>query len=155
MRTIPADSAIRAPSDDADLRRRLVIPAAAVTVFGVLHHVDHAIRGNHVGWPLIDAVTPFTFSLGVYLLLLPGLYLTPRGKVWAGYWLVVSVLSLALVVWVHFGPSPEAESLPEVYGPWGNALLGGLAVAILFALLASLVALLVAAVRARAASGRW
>ena len=155
MRTIPAHSAIRAPSDDADLRRRLVIPAAAVTVFGVLHHLDHAYRGNHVGWPLSDAVTPFTFSLGVYLLLLPGLYLTPRRKVWAGYWLVVSLLTLALVVWVHFGPSPDAESLPEVYGPWGNALLGGLAVAILFALLASLVALLVAAVRARAASGRW
>ena len=155
MRTIPADTAVRAPRDDADLRRRLIIPAAAVTAFGVLHHVDHAIRGNHVGWPLSDAVTPFTFSLGVYLLLLPGLYLTMRGQAWAGYWLLVSLLTLALVVWVHFGPSPDAESLPEVYGPWGNALLGGIAVAVLFALLASLVALLAAALRVRGASGRW
>ena len=155
MGTITAETAARRPRDEAGLRRRLVVAAAAVTVFGALHHLDHALRGNHVGWPLSDAVTPFTFSLGVYLLLLPGLYLTPRRKAWAGYWLVVSVLTLALVVWVHFGPSPEAESLPEVYGPWGNALLGGLAVAILFALLASLVALLVAAVQARTASGRW
>ena len=155
MGTITAETAARRPRDEAGPRRRLVVAATAVTVFGALHHLDHALRGNHVGWPLSDAVTPFTFSLGVYLLLLPGLYLTPRGKAWAGYWLLVSVLTLALVVWVHFGPSPEAESLPEVYGPWGNALLGGLAVAILFALLASLVALLVAALRARAASGRW
>lgn len=155
MNTISASTAIRARRDDADLRRRLVIPAAAVTAFGVLHHIDHALRGNHVGWPLIDAVTPFTFSLGLYLLLLPGLYLTVRGKVWAGYWLGVSVLALALVTWVHFSPGPDAESLPEVYGPWGNAILGGIAVAILFALLASLIALLLAALRVRGASGRW
>ena len=155
MGTIPADAGARGRRDDIDLRRRLIVPAAAVTVLGVLHHVDHALRGNHVGWPLTEAVTPFTFSLGVYLLLLPGLYLTARGKVWAGYWLLVSVLTLGLVVWVHFGPSPDAESLPEVYGPWGNALLGGIAVAVLFALLASLVALLLAALRVRGASGRW
>ena len=155
MGTITAETAARRPRDEVGLRRRLVVAAAAVTAFGILHHLDHAYRGNHVGWPLIDAVTPFTFSLGVYLLLLPGLYLTARGKAWAGYWLVVALLTLGLVVWVHFGPSPEAESLPEVYGPWGNALLGGLAVAILFALLASLVALLIATLRVRAVSGRW
>ena len=155
MGTISAGAVAGGRRDDAELRRRLVGPAASVTAFGILHHLDHAFRGNHVGWPLIDAVTPFTFSLGIYLLLLPGLYLTPRGKAWAGYWLVVSLLALGLVVWVHFGPSPDAESLPEVYGPWGNAVLGGLAVAILFALLASLAALLAAALRVRAASGRW
>ena len=155
MGTISAGTVAGGRRDDAELRRRLAIPAASVTAFGILHHLDHAFRGNHVGWPLIDAVTPFTFSLGVYLLLLPGLYLTARGKAWAGYWLVVSLLTLGLVVWVHFSPQADAESLPEVYGPWGNALLGSLAVAILFALLASLVALLIAALRVRAVSGRW
>jgi hypothetical protein len=142
-------------SDIEHARRRLLTPAVAVTLLGMLHHIDHAIRGNHVGWPLIDRVTPFTFSLGLYLLLVPGIYLTLRGKAWAGYWLITGLVTLALVTWVHFGPSPDAESLPEIYGPYDNAVLGLAAVANLFALIASLVALLVAALRARSASGHW
>jgi hypothetical protein len=43
---------------------------------GVLHHIDHIVRGNHVGWPLIAEVTPFTYSLAVYPLGFIGLYLT-------------------------------------------------------------------------------
>ena len=70
-----------------ELRRWLLYAAGSVLVFGPLHHVDHIIRGNHVGWPVIAAVTPFTFSLLVYPFLLLGLYLTARGRAWAGYWL--------------------------------------------------------------------
>ena len=69
------------------LRIRLLIAAACVTIFAILHHVDHVIRGNHSGWPFQEAVTPFTFSLLSYALLLPGLYLTAKGGLMAGYWL--------------------------------------------------------------------
>jgi hypothetical protein len=82
-------------------RRGLLISGAAVTVFGVLHHVDHVIRGNHSGWPFQEAVTPFTFSLLIYALLLPGLYLTGRRRLVAGYWFFVAFVGLALVFSVH------------------------------------------------------
>jgi hypothetical protein len=44
-------------------RRVLLVLGIVVTVFGVLHHVDHAVRGNHSGWPFKEKVTPFTYSL--------------------------------------------------------------------------------------------
>ena len=99
-------TALRSPvaTGDARLRRRLILAAAAVTLFGVLHHLDHSIRGNHAGWPLQDTPTPFTFSLLAYAFLLPGIYLTARRRVWAGYWLTVGLATLALVTFVHFVP---------------------------------------------------
>jgi hypothetical protein len=30
-------------------RRSLLVLGIVVTVFGVLHHVDHVVRGNHSG----------------------------------------------------------------------------------------------------------
>ena len=48
------------------------------------HHIDHVIRGNHVGWLLTEQVTPFTYSLGVYPLILLGLYLYASGRVGEG-----------------------------------------------------------------------
>ena len=61
------------------LRRRLLLAAGGVAVFGLLHHLDHTVRCNHVGWPLQDMATRFTFSLVVYPLLLLGLWVTGRG----------------------------------------------------------------------------
>ena len=87
------------------LRTWLLFAAACVTIFAILHHVDHVIRGNHSGWPFQEEVTPFTFSLLIYVLLLPGLYLTARGRLMAGYWLFTAFVGLALVVWVHFVPT--------------------------------------------------
>ena len=60
------------------LRRVLLVLGVMVTVFGMLHHVDHVVRGNHSGWPFRETVTPFTFSLLVYALLLPGIYMNLR-----------------------------------------------------------------------------
>jgi len=54
------------------------------------HHIDHVIRGNHVGWLLTEHVTPFTYSLGVYPLIFLGLYLYASGRVGPGYWAIVS-----------------------------------------------------------------
>jgi hypothetical protein len=42
------------------------------TVLSLGHHLDHVLRGNHSGWPLSGDVTPFTYSLAVYPLILLG-----------------------------------------------------------------------------------
>src|SRR3712207_6871654 len=84
------------------LRTWLLVAAACVTIFGIFHHVDHVVRGNHSGWPFQEAVTPFTFSLLIYALLLPGIYMNLRGRVAARWWLFVALVGLALVFSVHF-----------------------------------------------------
>ena len=47
---------------------------ALATLMSVGHHVDHIIQGNHVGWPITARPTPFSYSRGVYPLILLGLY---------------------------------------------------------------------------------
>src|SRR5215213_8892244 len=85
-----------------DWRRVLLGLGCAVTLFGLLHHVDHVVRGNHSGWPFVEEVTPFTFSLLVYALLLPGIFMNLWGRVAAGWWLFTAAVALALVTFVHF-----------------------------------------------------
>jgi hypothetical protein len=36
----------------------------------VIHHIDHVLRVDHSGWPFTDKVTPFTFSLLAYPMIL-------------------------------------------------------------------------------------
>ena len=72
-------------SSRTNLRRWLLIAVTAVTIFGLFHHVDHVVRGNHSGWPFQEEVSQFTFSLLIYALLIPGLYLTFRDHLMAGY----------------------------------------------------------------------
>ena len=155
MSTVSGRVRGRGRPSEADLRRRMVLPAAVTTAFVASHHLDHAFRQVHIGWPLTDQVNPFTFSLILYPLFLLGIYFTVRGRVWAGYWVGVATFALTLVTFVHFRPSPGAESLDQVYGPWNNPILGSIAVAIVFALEFVMVWLLVAAVRVRVLSGRW
>jgi hypothetical protein len=129
------------------LRTSLLFAAASVTVFAILHHVDHVIRGNHSGWPFQEAVTPFTFSLLIYLLLLPGLYLASKGRLMAGYWLFTAVVGLSLVVWVHFVPTADYEApIEDIYAVYGSALSGLLALVVLAGLVSSLVALVLLAI---------
>ena len=150
----------------AELRRRLIVAASAVTVLAVIHHADHVIRGdltlarrldptwNHSGWPFQDPVTPFTASLAVYLLLVGGIVLTVRGRLWAGYWLVTAVLLAAIVTFVHFlGPNAETPSV--IYRTHESAAAGVLALLDLLALGISLIVLGLEAIRARRISGRW
>ncbi len=54
------------------------------------HHIDHIIRGNNVGWPLTAEVNAFTYSLGIYPLILLGLYLYASGRVGPGHWALLS-----------------------------------------------------------------
>lgn len=41
-----------------------------VVVLSVLHHVDHVLRVDHSGWPFLPRVSPFTYSLLAYPILL-------------------------------------------------------------------------------------
>ena len=135
-------------SAQAKLRTWLLVAAASVTIFGFFHHVDHVVRGNHSGWPFEEAVTPFTFSLLIYALLLPGLYSTARGHLMAGYWLFTAAVGLALVVWVHFVPTGDYDApIEDIYAVYGSPLAGLLALVALTGLVSSLVVLLIAAIR--------
>ena len=130
------------------LRRSLLILGCVVTVFGLLHHVDHAIRGNHSGWPFQEAVTPFTFSLLIYALILPGLYATWRGHMIAGYHLFVALVGLALVFSVHFVGEEREAPVSDIYEVYGSPMAGLLALVVLAGLFLGLAALAVVAFRA-------
>ena len=130
-------------------RRWLLVFASGALVFGLMHHADHVIRGNHSGWPFQAEVTPFTFSLLIYALLLPGLYMTISGRLMAGYWLFTAVVGLALVVWVHFVPTGDYEApIQDIYAVYSSPLAGLLALVVLTGLVSSLVTLVIAAIRA-------
>ncbi len=142
-------TAAEVESAQAKLRTWLLVAAASVTIFGFFHHVDHVVRGNHSGWPFEEPVTPFTFSLLIYVLLLPGLYLTARGHLMAKYWLFTAVVGLALVIWVHFVPTGDYEApIQDIYAVYGSPLAGLLALVALTGLVSSLVTLVIAAIRA-------
>lgn len=101
------------------------------TIFGIGHHLDHIIRGNHVGWPLIPEVTPFTYSLGFYPFILIGLYLTLRERVGIGYWFLLFVAGSLMVTLVHFGPW-ASEPPQDIIQPYSNVYVGYFAVVWLF-----------------------
>ena len=130
-------------------RRALLVVGIGVTVFGVLHHMDHVVRGNHSGWPFREEVTPFTFSLLVYALLLPGIYMNLRGWVAAGWWLFTATVALALVAFVHFLGGEEREApIRDIYSVYDDRVWGLLALVVLYGLVLSLAAQFVTALRA-------
>jgi small-conductance mechanosensitive channel len=110
--------------------------------------VDHVVRGNHSGWPFREAVTPFTFSLLVYALLLPGIYMNLRGRVAAGWWVFTASVALALVVLVHFLGEDREAPIRDIYAVYGSPVAGLAALVVLAGLLAGLSALLISALGA-------
>ncbi len=130
------------------LRRSLLVLGCVMTVFGLLHHLDHIIRGNHSGWPFQETVTPFTFSLLIYALILPGLYATWRGHMVAGYHLFVALVGLALVFSVHFVGEEREAPVSDIYEVYGSPVAGLLALVVLAGLFLGLAALAVVAFRA-------
>jgi hypothetical protein len=110
---------------------RLVIITAALTLG---HHVDHIIRGNHVGWPFSPTVTPFTFSLAVYPAVIVGLHLSLRGRVGPGYWAVLWGAMTLLAASVHLPLSENSETAGDIIGPYASPLAGWLAFLWLLAL---------------------
>ena len=175
------DRHTRSTPSEAQLRQWLLMAATCVMILGAVHHIDHVVRGNHIGWPFSPTATPFTFSLLVYPALLAGIYLTRRRRAWAGYWLAVALPILALVVFVHLIPHPGYEAPPDLYIPYADPrayiamgtapsrvtffrdvyprfaspVWGVLAVAVMVGLVCALIALIVAALRVRRISGRW
>ena len=151
---------------DGRLRRHLILAALVVTVFGLLHHLDHVIRGqivvdeglphrwNHSGWPFQDDVTVFTASLGVYVVLLGGIALTLLRRAWAGYWLGAAIVLTAIVFFVHL-LGPDAETPRVVWRTYDGGIGPILALLDLAALIVALIALAVQAVVVRRRSGRW
>ena len=130
------------------LRRWLLVAAAAVTIFGIFHHVDHVVRGNHSGWPFQEAVTPFTFSMLIYALLLPGLYLTLQGRLMARYWLFTAAVLFAVVTLAHFVGAEREAPIRDIYAVYDSPMWGLLALADLTAIFISLAVLAIAAVQA-------
>ncbi len=138
----------------AGWRRWLLILGVGVTFFGILHHLDHVVRGNHSGWPFQDAVTPFTFSLLIYALLLPGLYLTWRGRLIARYWLFTATVLFMVVTLAHFVGAEREAPIRDIYGVYNSPVWGFLALADLWAIFVSLALLVGVAVQARRATRR-
>ena len=114
--------------------RSLIYFAAALSLG---HHIDHTIRGNHTGSPLTDQVTPFTYSLAVYPLILLGLYLSRTGKAGAGYWLLLSGLGAVFLAAVHLGPT-ALEPPGDIINAYSTPLLGWLAFGWLLLFIAAL-----------------
>ena len=136
-------------------RRWLLAFASAAVVFGLMHHAVHVIRGNLSGWPFQAEVTPFTYSLLIYALILPGIYLTARGRSIPGYHLFVAVVGLALLGFVHFVPTGDYEApIRDIYLVYEGPLAGMLALGVLAGRISSVAALAVVALGAIRAGSR-
>jgi hypothetical protein len=126
------------PTTDSDLTPLFYLFVVVPTVLGVAHHVDHIIRGNHVGWPITAEVNPFTYSLAIYPLLAISLYLTVTRRVDARYWAGFFAFSAGMLAYFHI--SPWAVEPPQaVMVPYENPLFGYVAFAIVLALIGSVV----------------
>lgn len=71
--------------------RRSLILLAAATVLGIIHHTDHVLRVDYSGWPFQADVSPFTYSLLVYPIVLLVFLACSRPLLGAG------ALALALI----------------------------------------------------------
>lgn len=119
------------------VNKRLLQLILLSTVFGLGHHLDHIIRGNHVGWPVTPEINAFTYSLSIYPIILIGLYLTLRDRVGARYWFVVALLGLGMLGGIHLGPW-AIEPPHDIIEPYQSPFLGYLAFAWLLGLLVTL-----------------
>ncbi|WP_152420688.1 hypothetical protein [Haloferax sulfurifontis] len=113
---------------------RAYLVFAVATLLGLTHHLDHVIRGNHVGWPITPEVNPFTYSLAIYPLVVLGFTLSLTGRASARYWTVVMTLGAGMLVFFHLSPW-AVEPPGDVILPYANPLFGYLAFAVLLALI--------------------
>jgi hypothetical protein len=143
--THPNDSETpTAPDDHIDSPRghlrsgtlgpRAYLVFAVATLLGLAHHLDHVIRGNHVGWPITPEVNPFTYSLAIYPLIVVGFVLSLTGRAGARYWTVVMTLGAGMLAFFHLSPW-AVEPPGDVILPYANPLFGYLAFAVLLALI--------------------
>jgi hypothetical protein len=126
------------PATTEGTNRVLYLVVLLPTLLGAAHHIDHIIRGNHVGWPITAEVNPFTYTLAIYPLLAAGIVLTLAGLAGTRYWTVFFALSAAMLAYFHISPW-AIEPPQDVIWPYANPVLGYLAFAVLLALIASVV----------------
>ncbi|WP_267643941.1 hypothetical protein [Haloarchaeobius amylolyticus] len=107
---------------------------AAATLLGLAHHIDHVIRGNHVGWPITSSVNPFTYSLLIYPLVITGFVGSLTGLTGERYWSLVMLVGGGMLVFFHLSPW-AVEPPGDVILPYANPLFGYLAFAVLLALI--------------------
>ncbi|MFB6233156.1 MAG: hypothetical protein ABEH61_02750 [Haloarculaceae archaeon] len=127
---------VELPVEDTSLTRAFYLFVVVPTVLGAAHHVDHVIRGNHVGWPLTPEVNPFTYSLAIYPLLAISLYLTVTRRVGARYWAGFFAFSAGMLAFFHISPW-AVEPPQDVMVPYANPLVGYVAFGVVLALIAS------------------
>lgn len=118
--------------------RRLLLLVVIALVLSVGHHIDHVVRGNHVGWPVTDEVNAFTASLVIYPLILGGLALSLAGRMGSRRWVFLSAGGAIFLTLIHFGPW-AVEPPEDIIGAYDSPLLGWLAFAWLVALVVVLV----------------
>ncbi|WP_152048303.1 hypothetical protein [Aureimonas psammosilenae] len=87
---------VYAPSRSGDLSRRTTVLLLTALGLAVLHHIDHALRVDHSGWPFRERVTPYTYSLAAYPILLFAL----MGPVRA-FWLRWGLLAIATAFTIY------------------------------------------------------
>jgi hypothetical protein len=129
-------SAMKRLRTGESMTRWLGLLIVTATLLGMAHHIDHIIRGNHVGWPVTQHVNPFTYSLAIYPLLAVGVYLTLTDRDATRYWLGFLTLSAAMLAYFHLSPW-AVEPPGDVILPYANPAFGYLAFAILLALIAA------------------
>jgi hypothetical protein len=118
--------------------RRLYILTFIAMFMSVGHHIDHIIRGTHVGWPLTPEINAFTFSLAIYPAILLGLWLYSTYRVGPGFWVFLSGGGAIFLGVIHFGPG-AVEPPQAIIGPYEQAAVGWFAFAWLVALVGVLV----------------
>ena len=121
---------------DRNASRVLYLLLAITTTLGAAHHIDHIIRGNHVGWPVTHHVNPFTYSLAIYPIVAVGLYLTLTDRVGDRYWAGVFTLSAFMLAYFHVSPW-AVEPPSDVILPYANPILGYFAFVVLIGLIAA------------------
>jgi len=129
---------VELPTNDTSLTRAFYLFVLVPAVLGAAHHVDHVVRGNHVGWPITPEVNAFTYSLAIYPLLAVSLYLSLTRRVAAGYWAGFFAFSAGMLAYFHVSPW-AIEPPQDVIVPYANPLLGYAAFAIVLALIGSVV----------------
>ncbi len=100
-----------APTATWGRSEKLILAAAGL---GVLHHIDHVLRFDHSGWPFRPEVSPFTYSLLVYLVLLAVLVLRSHPR-----------LRVALMVLVYIALQSAHiffEPPSHQYGTWADGV---------------------------------
>lgn len=127
----------KSPSErpERTLPVRAYLLFALATLLGLAHHVDHVVRGNHVGWPVTPEVNPFTYSLAIYPLVVLGFTLSLTGRAGARYWTAVMTLGAGMLVYFHLSPW-AVEPPGDVILPYSDPVFGYAAFAILLALVA-------------------